>query len=119
MAPRNSVRDRRICFDSHKFEVCGRVMLRCHICGGNIDPVKEKWHADHVIRHAEGGTAEDTMPAHPACHQEKTKDDVSTIAHGKRMSDRHYGIKKPKGWYRPAGAKFDWSSGRYRKSDDQ
>jgi hypothetical protein len=57
----------------------------------SIDPVRERWDAEHTSPHANGGT--DVRPAHVACHRIKTStQDVPAIAKGKRVRDRHFGI---------------------------
>jgi hypothetical protein len=118
---RDSVKDRRECFDKWKrTDHLGRVVLDCHLCNGKygvILPAKESWEADHVTPHAWDGT--DIRPAHPHCHGEKTKLDVTAIAKGKRIRDRHFGIKRPKGFHKPKGAKFDWSRGRYTREENE
>lgn len=94
MNPRpSSTKVRRECFDREKWTdlVTGRIMLTCHICGMSIDPVRERWDAEHTSPHANGGT--DVRPAHVACHRIKTStQDVPAIAKGKRVRDRHFGI---------------------------
>jgi len=98
---RNSVRDRRQCFDEHKrTDESGHVYLQCHICNGVIDPARDKWDAEHVTPFAFGGT--DLAPAHVKCHRQKTsEEDIPKIAKSKRASEKHFGIRK-KGW----GGKF-------------
>jgi hypothetical protein len=96
---RNSLRDRRECFEQHKWVhfVTGRIMLTCHICGGAIDPAREQWEAEHYSPLAIGGTG--LAPAHPACHRAKTSTDVSNMARGRDARDRHFNIR-PRGWGR-------------------
>jgi hypothetical protein len=114
-AVRNSVRDRRECFEANRqtHPLTGRTVLQCHICKGWIEPAREDWIAEHPTPHANGGTL--TLPAHPACHTGKTATDVREIAKGKRTSDRHFNIRRRKGFHRPDNLKFNWASGRYER----
>ena len=90
---RNSTRDRRACFDTNKLMGRGgNFYLHCHVCKICIHPAREAWEADHVTPHALGGTF--VLPICIYCHKKKTKTDVRTIAKAKRISDRHYGIKR-------------------------
>lgn len=118
----SSTKIRRECFDAHKWtdQGTGRTMLTCHLCGGPIDPVREKWEAEHVIRRVlrEDDSPRNVMPAHAVlCHPAKTAKDITENAKGKRVRDQHYGISRPKGFRRPKGAKFDWSQGRYVREE--
>jgi hypothetical protein len=120
----SSTKVRRECFDKHKWTdpVTGRTRLTCHICKGPIDPAREKWEAEHVIRRVlkESDAPEDVLPAHAIlCHPTKTKQDNWETAKGKRVADRHYGIKRSSGSFRkaPPGFKYDWSSRRYVKEE--
>lgn len=117
MTRRNSVRDRRECFDSNKYvDALGRTVMDCHICGGVILPATEKWEAEHVLMRALGGTV--VKPAHYSpCHKAKTKVDVKTYSKAKRVGDRNFGIRQSKGFPKPKGAKFDWSRGRYVREE--
>lgn len=108
MSPRrNSTEARRICVDTHSWlNLLGRLCMTCHVCGGTIDLVhkKPKWRADHIRRHAEGGkeTADNIWPICIDCDtgpDGKAAQDTKAVAHGKRMSERHYGIKE-RGWGR-------------------
>jgi hypothetical protein len=40
---------------------------RCHICGGQV---VDRWHADHVLSHSEGGphSVENYLAAHALCN---------------------------------------------------
>ena len=108
MTRRDSVRDRRECFDRCKrTDEHGRIVLDCHICGGPILPAQEKWECEHVIPHHFGGVG--TLPAHPHCHKPKTAKDVSDIAKGKRVRDKTFGIQRSKGSFR---------NSRFRKKID-
>lgn len=70
----------------------------CHICGGKIDGVREKWDVEHIIPLAMTGddSDENLAPAHKKCHGSKTKTDVHQIAKAKRVSRKHIGAVKPK-----------------------
>lgn len=92
---------RRLCFDHHKhLDDTGKIWLTCHICGYLIDPVKDIWHADHVVPHTFDGSDDprsNVKPAHVKCHQDKTKKDISKNAKSKRARDKHVGIRG-RGW---------------------
>lgn len=106
MTPRNSVRDRRECFDRNKrTDHLGRIVLDCWICGGVIHPAMENWECEHPTPHALGG--KETLPAHPHCHKPKTAKDITAIAKGKRVKDRTFGIKQTAGTM-PGGRKSKW-----------
>ena len=114
---RDSVKARRICFDAHKWQdQAGRWRLTCHYRGCIIDPVRRNsWRADHIRRFAEDGeeTAENLWPICTTCDvTNKAPHDTSEVAKGKRVRDSLY-IKKPKGWWKPEGSRYDWSKGRY------
>lgn len=70
----------------------------CHICGGRINAVTEKWEREHLIPLALGGADDESnmRPAHVKCHREKTDSDVTAIAKAKRREARHFGAKQPK-----------------------
>lgn len=82
---RNSTRDRRECLAAHEAD------FRCHLCGGRIDPVRDRWEAEHVVPLALGGTS--VLPAHAKCHAAKTADDVGRIAKAKRGGESHKGVR--------------------------
>ena len=112
---RNSVKDRRECFEKNRqtHPVTGRTVLECHICHNWIEPAAEPWIAEHPTPHANGGT--ETLPAHPECHDPKTRKDIRNIAKGKRISDRHFNIRRPRGFYRPGNLKYNWLTRRYER----
>lgn len=114
---RDSVRDRRNCFDRSKYvHEDGSTVMDCHICGGVIRPSRgQRWVAEHVIPFAFDG--EDVRPAHESpCHAVKTKKDVTDIAKVKRARDKHFGIRRPKGFRKPPpGYKYDWGLRRVVK----
>lgn len=123
----SSVKVRRECFDRNKWQdpITGRIMMTCYLCKTTIDPVRQEWEAEHVSRRALGhgdaellaklDSAENIMPAHTECHAPKTAKDVKENAKGKRQAAKHFGIERKRSSFRkkPAGAKFDWSTGRY------
>lgn len=53
------------------------------------------------------------------CHRHKTaKHDVPVAAKTVRQRDKHLGIKtKSRGFQKPEGYKYDWSTGRYERND--
>lgn len=119
---RDSLKARRITFETHKWkDHVGRWRLTCHLNKCVIDPtLGSTWRADHIRRWAEGGedTPENLWPICKHCDQtEKAPKDTSEVAKGKRVYERHYGIRRAKGFYKPEGAKFDWSRGRYVRED--
>lgn len=97
----SSTKVRRECFDAHKWtdKLTGRVMLTCHLCKGPIDPVRDRWEAEHTIRRvlSKDDSTANVLPAHYACHKPKTAKDVQENAKGKRVRDRHFGIARPSG----------------------
>ena len=50
-----------------------------------------------------------------ACHKAKTRKQAPVIAKSRRIRETAAGVRKKKGFYRPAGVKFNWQSGRYEK----
>jgi hypothetical protein len=102
----SSTKLRREVFDANKqTDETGRVYLECHICHGRIWPGVEAWDAEHVVPHANGGT--EVLPAHVACHREKTKVDVSDMARGRRSNERHFGIRQH-GGSMPGSRRSKW-----------
>lgn len=103
---RNSTKARRICVDTHAwFNLLGRKCLTCHVCSRTIELLKEPqgWRADHIKRHAEGGgeTAENLWPICLDCDtgtDGKAADDTRAVAKGKRMADKHDGVKVKRPW---------------------
>lgn len=99
MTRRDSVKDRRECFErNRRTDENGRIVLDCSICGGIILPAQERWEAEHTIPHHFGGT--ETKPVHPHCHKPKTAKDLGDIAKGKRVRDKTFGIERSKGSFR-------------------
>ena len=122
-APSGKVR--RECFERHRWtdKLTGRVMLTCHICHLPLDPARDLWDADHVIRRVlkPSDSSDDVMPAHRrGCHSEKTKTDISENSKGKRVHDRHYGIKTRSGFRKPPeGYKYSWAQHRYVRVEEE
>lgn len=96
----SSTKLRRICFEAHKIQGPHGLHLLCHICGGVIWPAKNAWEAEHVLRRclSNDDSATNLRPAHVKCHKVKTAADVSENAKGKRVADKHHGIKAKKSW---------------------
>ena len=95
---RDSVRARRICFNTHKWlGPLSRWFLTCHVCKRPMDAARdsEQWRADHIRRWAEDGddTPENLIPICVDCDAIKAPNDTRDIAHAKRAGDRHHGIK--------------------------
>ncbi len=101
---RDSAKCRRICVDTHAwFNLLGRKCLSCHKCGRAIELLKEPngWRADHIKRKAEGGddTPENLWPICLDCDtgtDGKAAEDTRVVAKGKRISDKHDGIRQQK-----------------------
>lgn len=88
---------------------------RCHLCGRKIS-ASEYWQLDHVVALINGGAnAESNLkPACRNCCYAKTAEDVAEKSRIARKREKHLGIKpKSRGFNRPAGAKFNWTTGRY------
>lgn len=90
--------------------ICKAHNWTCCICKGQIDPVREKWILEHEIPLASGGADDETniAPAHQRCAIEKTKDDLTKIAKGKRIRAKHMGTRERnprgfKGWRKMNG----------------
>lgn len=121
MTPRpNSTKLRRAVFDRWKWTdpVTGRIMLTCHICTLPIDPAREKWDAEHIVRRvlSNSDCVENVMPAHVSCHGQKTRRDNSETAKGKRVHDKHYGITRKQGFRKPPeGYEYSWRARRVVK----
>ena len=98
---RNSVRARRICFETHKkVDASGRVYMICSCgCSRSFNPATTPWRADHAARWAEGGqdTPQNLSPILVSCDAGKggkAAKDTREVAKGKRVKDKHWGIKK-------------------------
>lgn len=121
---RNSQKARSTCLETHGKQDRVGTYLVCHICGGILRPqLGDKWRADHIRRHAEGGTesADNLWPICLPCdtgEDGKAARDTREVAKGKRISAKHFGLEKKRGFRKaPSGWKFDWSIGRYVRID--
>lgn len=92
---------RKDCFHAHKrLDAEGRVYLECCFCDAKIDPATEAWEAAHLVRHTltRDNSPENVKPAHFKCHRATVPKDITENAKGKRVSDKHFGIKKKSGF---------------------
>jgi len=101
---RNSRRARQVCFDTHCMEDVRGVYMICHCgrpqCKKRIDPVKDKWRADHNRRWAEGGrdTPANLWPILAICDLEfKAPRDARWVAKGRRIAKKMRGEHRRKG----------------------
>lgn len=110
---------RKDCFDAHQYEDGGETWLTCHLCQGRIHPATQPWIAEHAVRHSVGGSdaPSNVLPAHKKCAAAKDRVDISENAKGKRVSAKHFGVTPKGGFRRPAGMKYDWKEGRYRREE--
>ena len=119
--PYSSTKLRREVWERDKYQhpLTGRWVMDCHICKSPVDPVGgDLWDAEHVTRRAltQSDALEEIRPAHrKGCHSEKTKADNKATAKGKRIRDKHFGIRERKGFYRPGNLKYNWLSRRYER----
>lgn len=94
---------------------------RCALSGRKI-MAGEKWELDHRIALANGGRHDEAnlQPVLAAEHKLKTRADVAIKSKVARVRAKHLGLKpaSPRGFYRPPGFSFDWSSGRYTRDVD-
>lgn len=102
---RDSSRARRICIDTygHKDDLGVYMVCQGPKCGARIDPVRKpgSWQADHYpIKWTDGGEdkPENLRPLCEDCFQKINPEDWKTISHGKRMGDKHFGVKVKRGW---------------------
>ena len=107
MSKRNSGRDRAVVLDAHlRHDAIGPYMT-CHCCGMRFNPATVRWRADHIRRFAEGGesSAQNLWPILEKCDAGpggKAARDASEVAKGKRVRARHFGVDRPRGWWKPA-----------------
>lgn len=86
----------------------------CEKCGARL--YVGKIHYDHRVPDAMGGepTLDNCDVLCSSCHGEKTATvDVPAIAKVKRIERKHIGAARPKGFWKPANAEYDWKLGRY------
>lgn len=93
----SSVRSRRLTFEYWRTPD-NKLICQGKDCGAIIDPVRDRWEADHEIPVWMGGADEppNLRPLCYRCHREKTKSDVKAIAKSKRVRDRHFGVRVSK-----------------------
>lgn len=103
MTRRNSAADRKRCFDDHAHGDPPR--LRCHACGWEMDPRRDRWEAEHIIPLAIGGT--ELAPICSPCHLAKTRRDIGEIAKSKRVASRALGIARS-AWPMPGSRASGW-----------
>lgn len=112
---------RKSCFDYWRIDQGGRAMLPCHCddcVGALFDPAITEWEAAHMVARANGGSNEppNVRPMVKKHHRYETHTkDVPQIAKGKRVSAKHHGIKRKRGFYRPKGVKYNWQTGRHER----
>lgn len=95
---RNSVRDRRICYDAHKYVGAdGRPKMKCWCCKVEFDVATSRWEAHHNVLHTNGGesTGENLLPMLYKCHRKQTAEvDIPAAAKTKRIAKKHLGLKR-------------------------
>lgn len=81
---------RRKLSKAQRAEVLARDEECCYLCGQKIEGPFE---VEHPVPFALGGADDITnwRAAHPACHSQKTKSDVTRIAKAKRVHKKHTG----------------------------
>lgn len=97
--------------------------IACEGCGLVLG--KKPYHVDHtdpdalqIDKSRKLTAADGKLLGVECCHAPKTRVDVANIARAKRREARELGIPKPKsarGFQKPAGTKFNWSTGRYER----
>lgn len=110
-------------FDHYKVDTPEgrRLPCWCDTCQGQVlfNPATTPWEAAHRIHRAWDGddSVENVRPAIKAHHRAETHGrDQTEIADGKRKGLKHFGVKERKSsFYRPPGAKYDWTRGGYSK----
>ena len=103
----SSTKVRRECFDYWKrLDEAGTPYLVCYMTGARIYPSRgDQWEAEHSVRRSSGGSDKppNVKPVLVSAHKPKTSSDITENAKGKRVAEKHFGIKR-KGW-----------GGKYRK----
>jgi hypothetical protein len=96
--PQGQAKFRREVFQAHKqHDDTNRIFLVCYLCNSKIDPATTAWEAEHVIPRYFGGQI--GMPVCICCHKQKTAtEDIPAISKSKRVSDKHFGIRRKQGW---------------------
>ena len=108
-----------------RFEIIKRAsnhkgQITCEGCGLVLGP--KAWEIDHTVAEAlvidktKPLTIEDGRLLGMCCHRGpdgKTASDVTAISKAKRLERRQMGIKKRTGFWKPKGARYDWSAGKW------
>jgi len=85
---------------------CGRCQYRIRNTRG------ERWIADHQISLGAGGKDDAETNGWPLCELcDNTKthtEDRPVIDKCRRVTDKHFGVKQSRGWYKPPGYKHTW-----------
>jgi hypothetical protein len=115
---------RRACLRYWRVEQDGQLLLPCHCddCQGALfNPRTTKWDADHRIRGELGGSDDppNVRPLKEVCHKKKAAEDLSAMHKDRRQSDRVHGVKRPRGFYRPPAARYDWERRRYVRDEKE
>jgi len=118
MSPRpSSTKVRRAVFLYWRFDTAHGWRMTCQICGIEIHPVRDVWHADHEIVRAHDGSDDppNVRPLCKVCHATKTyTKDLPEIAKGVRQSDSIYGVRQSRSKLRrPEGMHYSWEERRY------
>ena len=78
--------------------ICVARKWMCYLCGIRITPQTRDWQLDHATPLAGGGSDDDDnlWPVHAKCHTIKTAVDVTRIAKGKMVRQKHMGLRPSK-----------------------
>ena len=100
-----------------KIQAWDRSGGHCEECGAKL--FTGKFVYDHKIPTALGGDAslENCKVQCSNCDKPKTAKDQTTIAKARRVEEKHRGVTKPKGFWKPEGAKYNWRTRRYERSE--
>lgn len=95
MSARNSTRTRRKCFEFWRSSD-NKMICQNPACCVVIDPVQDRWEADHEVVREHGGSDDppNVRPLCLHCHKEKTAKDAGRIAKARRQRDQNFGIKR-------------------------
>jgi len=104
--------------DRVKLRIVLRQDGRCDGCKIKFGP-KVKPEYDHRPALINGGENRESMifAVCHMCHSERTKSDVAVKSKVARIAKKHLGIRSKRGFRKPVGYKYNWSSGRMEKVD--